>query len=297
MIRHQTDKQISSGKCDQTDGRNAQGKHSPETADSPSELRDRYRPLWTILFALALILWATTISAQEPVAVTYAGETFIVPVNPVTTSLMPAESVSDDLGPSTSGSKKRPVTVRVQAALANFDADADPDGWIATLQLRDEFDRFVSRRAMARFELIPRVPTSDHRGYINADQKPVQWTIPVQFSKESATKVQLKLNRRIERAFDWPSGIQLASYIQSGRFSNRNGVLRTSEFVGNRSAVRARTVITSDLMSETIRREVSMPSWGVLNVRVAVAGEGVFAASSMTRLRPPVLVDTSWPYR
>ena len=53
----------------------------------------------------------------------------------------------------------RPDYVDLNAYLANFDADADPDGWRATVMLLDSMECPVIMHAHANFELIIREST------------------------------------------------------------------------------------------------------------------------------------------
>jgi hypothetical protein len=223
----------------------------------------------TILFAIILASIAGVSSAQSPQTIQYDGATA-----GTANSIQPNPNAVFDpfrvAGGAVHGNRSRadarPVYAQLDASLANFDADADPDGWRAEVVLRDQKDRPVVMRAHATFELMPRVPMAD------------------QFDEDSVARVKLPLRRSLRPMLGWSSAVYPPSGIRTRNAGNTAHGLRTWK--------RSRTFVTSDL-----RTLVGTPASGELRVRVSVPTEGVFAAATGVWIRPSVLVDTKWPYR
>ena len=185
----------------------------------------------------------------------------------------------------------RPKYAEMKAELANFDADADPDGWRVELVLRDAHDRPVAMRSTARFELMPRVPTADFHNYVDADIIPITWSKDVKFDERSVAHFKLPLREQLKPLFGWPSSI----YPETGMRSNiygRNSRYRSGIHGRAGRSQRLGTAVTRDF-----RNTLGKPTVGELRVRVSVPTEGVFSAVVPIQIRPSVLVDTNWPYR
>jgi hypothetical protein len=241
----------------------------------------------TILFAIILASIAGVSSAQSPQTLQYDGATA-----GTANSIQPNPNAVFDpfrvAGGAVHGNRSRadarPVYAQLDASLANFDADADPDGWRAEVVLRDQKDRPVVMRAHATFELMPRVPMADHHRFVDADATPVRWSMPLEFDEDSVARVKLPLRRSLRPMLGWSSAVYPPSGIRTRNAGNTAHGLRTWK--------RSRTFVTSDL-----RTLVGTPASGELRVRVSVPTEGVFAAATGVWIRPSVLVDTKWPYR
>ena len=182
----------------------------------------------------------------------------------------------------------RPMYVDLNASLANFDADADPDGWRAQVILFDREDRPVAMRAQAKFELIVRVSTAEHQRFVNADIPPIRWSMPLEFDEDAVARIKLPLREKLQPVFGWRSAINRPPPNRPGSISRSYG----NYVRGQRNWSRPRTFVTQNL--HTV---IGMPSTGELRVRVSVPTEGVFEAATAIWLRPSGLVDTRWPYR
>ena len=190
----------------------------------------------------------------------------------------------------------RPRYVEATARLANFDADADPDGWKVELALFDKHDDLAPpNRAHATFELQPRQPLHDNLGFIDADTKPIRWTKQLEFDEDGIASVKLPLTSRIQSII----ATQRRSIFNrrqstvlpdpSTRAAAHDAVARA----GLRSLARSGHQMGID----RLRGQLSRPAWGELKVRVSVPTEGVFTTTIGVQVRPSVLVDTEWPYR
>lgn len=248
-----------------------------ETAPESNEsaVKDHQRPIWIIVFAILLASIAMKVKAEETLRVeTSVSETLTVehPLTEVEFNgqrfLLP-KSISEGDSPTDRFTERRPAgsrsgrvhSVCVESSLANFDSDADPDGWIAQVVLYDRDDhvaawRYRGHRVTASFELQARTPTAGFAGYANAETAPLKWAVPLIFDRHGVASVRLPLRGRLRSGGDAPAiGEPLAGPFADG-----------------------------------------LSEWGVLKVRVSIPSEGVFDAVTPIRLRPSVLVDTRWPY-
>ncbi|QDT10015.1 hypothetical protein [Planctomycetes bacterium K23_9] len=186
----------------------------------------------------------------------------------------------------------RPAYVQLSAHLANFDSDADPDGWRAELVVRDRQDRAIEVRGQAEFQLTPRVPTGDFHNYIDADTRPLTWSENVVFDETGVAHFKLPLRQQLRPLFGWSSAIYPATGLRSTTY-NRQALTHRRGIHGRYKGSRQRgTAITSDW-----RNNLGKPDFGELRVKLSIPTEGVFEAVSVTPIRPSVLVDTHWPYR
>ena len=180
----------------------------------------------------------------------------------------------------------RPKYAELSAVLANFDADADPDGWRAQVMLRDSHDRAVVMRAHATFELKSRMPLADFQNFVNTGTQPVRWTMKVDFDSDGVAKFKLPLRNSLKPMFGWSGAVHQQSGLRSGIYGRQ-----TSNRLVRRGPSRLSEALRSDW------RNLGAPSFGELKVRVSVPTEGVFEAVTTVQIRPSVLVDTQWPYR
>ncbi|WP_145208834.1 hypothetical protein [Planctomycetes bacterium TBK1r] len=187
----------------------------------------------------------------------------------------------------------RPKSAFVSAEIAQFDSDADPDGWLASVMLMGSDDQPVAvRRATARFELTPRLPTHDFTGYVDANITPVQWNVPLTFAEDGVATVRLPLQKPLAPLIGWPSTSHPAVGRAGGFHSSRRGIIRHTT-----SAFQDRTALSDSQSRPAAWSAIGMASFGQLKIRVSVPGEGVFDAVTPIALRPSVLVDTRWPYQ
>lgn len=259
--------------------------------------QSRRRQSLIIVFAIILLIVANVTHGQMPrrysaggqIGIQFDGQSVVPAVVPATSSKSTSTTpVAEHSRPPTRDAVSqrlrgdaRPSYVELIASLSNFDADADPDGWRVEIVLRDAMDRPVCVRANASFELMPRVPTADHRSYVDADMPPIRWSMPLQWDDDSISRVRLPLRQSLKPVLGWPSSL----YRPKGS-RNRGYGRHVRAIAGNRSFV------TND-----VRNLISSPLSGELRVRVSVPTHGVFEAAVPVRIRPAVLVDTKWPYR
>lgn len=170
----------------------------------------------------------------------------------------------------------RPTHAVVEARLANWDHDAEPDGWKARIVLLDKNSCPVALPAHASFELIPRMPSLDRTRYIDVPVKPMRWWKRLEFDESGVAVVQLP-----KRAGDpVPT---FASRQRETRFGRR-------PYLDNRVG----RGVFDELGSEG---ESLRPYWAVLKIRVSVPTVGVLEAVSPVAFAEPLLVDSGWPYR
>ena len=266
------------------------------TQPTPEKSSFRYRPLLILLFAIILLV-ANRAKAVEPshhnhATIQSATHTVIqlndtlrvVPkATVVPAAMLGGATVENHYQPHANQfTGTRPKYAELHATLANFDADADPDGWRAKVVLRDAHDRPVIMRARATFSLTPRLPTADFHSYVDTDTKPITWSKDVRFDADGVANFKLPLTQRLQPP---------ALATRHGSLSNPHGT------VGQRIRTTTRLTAFSDLINRQGREHLGLANFGELKVRLSVPTEGVFEAASPVQLRPSVLVDTRWPYR
>ncbi len=241
-----------------------------------------HRPHLIVLFAIMMMWFAANASAAFPEG------TFPLPIQldppaaiPVQTSgtlqwdathLGVATPLPDFFDPMADHRRPfdrlagRPVSVDMTSWLANFDADADPDGWRAEIVLRDDHGHPVVMRAHAKFELIARLPMGDHHHFINAQHKSITWSMPLRLDERGVASVKLPLRRSQEAKMGWSSSIHSSHsspFHSVGSHRHRPFTYRVN---------------------------------GIMRVRVSVPTEGVFEAVTPVRLRPSFLIDARRSY-
>ncbi|MEO1529623.1 MAG: hypothetical protein AAFX06_29730 [Planctomycetota bacterium] len=255
------------------------------------------RPLWIVIFALMVAAVAIRLKADEPVTLddVPAGREIVPSSGDATTQVVLNGEVHElpkHVPRSPSPRVGRPKSVGVRASLSNFDADADPDGWMAEVVLLDASGNRVTRRATARFKLNPRIPTQDYTGYVTAKTTSATWSMNLSFDADGIARVRLPLNHRLRPVFGWRASPHQSVGLEGGSRSVNGGILRSA---ATRHVIRS-GLSPSDLYGASVS-SLGLPSHGVLNLTVSVPTEGVFRASAPIELRPSVLVDTRWPYQ
>ncbi len=278
------------------------------------------RPVWIILFAAILILICTKSKADEqpiaPIDATdrYAMQatgpvshaTLTIELNGVVHVIEPSRKPASakqhpvDAASATAGVGQaswtpalvaRPAYAQLTAHLANFDADADPDGWRAEVVLFDRRDRPIAARGQANFQLTPRIPTGDFHHYVDAELQPITWSENLSFDADAVARFKLPLRAPLRTSWGWASANYSQTELRHSGFLRPSSIHRTGTFRSRHP----RFVGTS--FARDIRRSIGKSDFGELRVRVSVPGEGVFEAVSVVPIRPAVLVDTHWPYR
>ncbi len=263
--------------------RNAETKQSKRTVQR--------RPIWICLFAAILILTAGVGSAQE--AEQGQPALTIVQYDGIEKALPKAKQDPRMAADAAAARRKRirdlrsgrPRSAAVQATLANFDSDSNPDGWRVEVMLLDANDRPVSKRAHAAFELMPRLPSADYVGYVNTQASPERWSMPLKFDDDGVARVKLRLSQKLKSVFDRHVTFLPDPGLGISVNQSRQVVLRRS--YGN-SLTDSR---------QDWRYNLGRPEFGQLKARISVPTEGVFEAVTAVPIRPSVLVDTNWPYR
>lgn len=229
----------------------------------------RKRPLLILLFALILASMAKSLPAQDVATIQYDGATNIR-LDPHHVSGGAAIAAPN---------QRRPAYVEMSAALANFDADADPDGWRAAVVVRDRNDQPVTMRATATFELKPRLWSITEDKRIGHQAESIKWTQQLVFNDEGIAEVKLPLRKSLRSLLGWREDSR----------AMRTTLFGSSNFQSTR---KRRSFATAD-----VRQVIGTPRYGHLSVRVAIPTEGVFESVSTVEIRPSVLVDTQWPSR
>ncbi|TWU39234.1 hypothetical protein [Novipirellula artificiosorum] len=170
-------------------------------------------------------------------------------------------------GATVQSTELNPQSVYLSAALANFDSDAQPDGWMVELTLIDRQDRAVIVPATARIEMHPRPTLTDHAGATRteATEKVIQWTVRFVADEDGVARVKLPLRRSQQRSLGW--------------------------FVSDSPYARG------DLSRPKWQRQLAYPKDGQLSASVSTGSGKTFKATTMVQIRPSFLVDTPWPYR
>ncbi len=255
----------------------------------------RKRQLITVIFAIAVVLIAGQAQAQEQAQDREArfqyGWTATESVEhlPAPRPALAPVRVEGGRIPPRVNTDSRPVYLEMNASMANFDADPDPDGWRVELVLRDRHDRPTQRRSQAVLELRARSSTVNPGQYVNADFAPIRWSMPLKFDQDAVARLRLPLRQPFQ-----PIQIRAAAGSRGA-----TGSLRAS---ANRRRRWSTGNINSSGLHRSIARweadqDVGLADFGELRARVSVPTEGVFEAVTAVRIRPPVLVDTQWPYR
>lgn len=282
------------------------------------------RPHVIVLFAI-VVIWLTQGARADDAAENTAGRgSLFLQFKPDEPSILPGNNSRSPYAQAPS-SRERPSVRSSSAALvadlANFDSDADPDGWVAQVRLAGVDLAAVTSMAQARFELTPRIALADANQFTASDHRVIRWNKSLRFSSDGVATTELKLNQPIDPLLGVPA--RIASTRSTGRRSGRPGrsgsVSRRSSSIGygaitssartfgnptlpgglGRNDRGNRIRLTRQRMSAgtTWFDQVNLPSQAVLRVRVSIAGLGVRDATTVVRLRPTPWNDNQWPYR
>lgn len=256
--------------------------HTPKPCETQTESdqrlrQSRRRQVFLLLFALVLACFASSASAQSPQSDCHVCDQPPDALGHVVALPLPIESG----GAIPNNRSSRPAYVQLNAQIANWDADAEPDGWRARVVLVDRDDRRTARRANATFELMPRVALQGGE-YVDAQSKAIRWTMPLKFDDHDVAEVKLPLRQALRPMLGWSRLTEPAFGTGSRWEFNRQSIPSDPR----------RTLAIRD-----VRDAIARPSLGELRVRVSVPTEGTFQAATGVQIRPSVLVDTSWPYR
>ena len=270
-------------------------RNAPDT-DRPTH----YRPHLIIVFAIAMAWFAANVSADEFLPAPIAADNLVFSPSDQNASLLaPMDSLQLDAtsaipaGDPALWSRigNRPVSVELTSSLANFDADAQPDGWRASLVLRDVDGNPVIMRSNATFTLVPRVPLADHQRYIEADDSSLTWSMSLRFNEQGVANFNLPLRRSLQPSFGWSSGIAPFPLDRATSRSRNNGRYRGGNIAISR-VYSGRNRRTVGGISYT---RLDVPRTGAMRVRVSVPTEGVFESETQVWLRPQSLLSDRMP--
>ncbi|KAA1261918.1 hypothetical protein LF1_44790 [Rubripirellula obstinata] len=252
--------------------------------NEPRDDRPRhYRPHLIVVFAIVMVWLASNANADQ------MDGSLLPTLN--TIQLDATHSIASDHPALWQRDGNRPVSVDLKSALANFDADASPDGWRASVVIRDANANPVIMRSMATFTLVPRLALWDRNRFMDSDTEAMTWSMQLRFDEHGVANVTLPLRRSLESNFGWSSA---GSSFPFDSISSRSR---------NHERFRSGNIAISRVYSSNRRRSVGgisytrvdVPSTGMMRVRVSVPTEGVFEAETMVRLRPANFVSPSWP--
>ncbi len=181
----------------------------------------------------------------------------------------------------------RPSYAVLNAELANWDADPQPDGWRCHVQLRNSLDgAVIPSNAFGQFELRLRVPRRERSGFNELRTETIRWSEKLVFDHQATAAVRL------------PLGKPLASFYSDTGGPSRLAATRSDEFV-RRSRVEDRfreiRLAAGDGLALSIAPP--RPAFGVMSVKVSVPGVGVLEAIDPVLAEEPLLVDSFWPQR
>lgn len=94
---------------------------------------------------------------------------------------------------------RRPAFATLEAGMANWDADAGFDGWVATVQVFDAAGQPVMFSGNASFELTPRVPSADLTSFLAVPDQRLRWTTSLATDAQGCATLRLPLRRSLPR--------------------------------------------------------------------------------------------------
>ena len=247
-------------------------------SNEPNTPPFRYRPLLIVLFALLLLCVASTVKAQA----------IYGPAGSIDFDQRPYQFPEIDRSANSSSqmTSVSPAYAEVTAELANFDSDANPDGWRAIVVLRDKDDQVVQPNGRVEFELKPRFPNSDFQGFKNAQRTPMKWSPKLTYNSNGTASFKLPLRKELRPLWGWSSAVVQQTGSRSTIVNDRatylprhNGRSDASR-LGSGLPTRPGSTLPSDW-----RTNVTFPELGRLQVKVFVPSQGVFQAVTIVRVR------------
>lgn len=238
---------------------------------------------WIAMMAACLIGLCTKGFAGDPVVTTSAIQLDAILPGPI--QALPA--TSDSVSPRTG----RPTMVDFSAHLANFDRDADTDGWLATIVLRDASGQhasgqhasgqMVTARAYATFELKVGRFAVDEVTFVAGEHVVHRWSKSLMFDDDGVARVRLEqrgaTKSKHELTMDRSTSLVTQPMYNMG---SRFPIQRLSY------ADRFRYTPTNGLIGPDTP---FTPVFGALQVRVSVPTQGTFDGVSIVRLNSPVI--------
>ena len=184
------------------------------------------------------------------------------------------------------------ANVQLFAELANFDRDADADGWRVSLAIQDPAGVLVKATGQASFQILE-LP---QRRYRHATRRELvsspplaRWSVPVHLNELGVAHVNLPASWAIQRRLGWHG---VASVHQGTRVASRFGATRQIDQRWSDGPVNYRRFVTHDL-----RDRIDYATRGWLFVRVSMPGQPTLEAITPVDTRPAFLVDIPSRYR
>ena len=228
---------------------------------------------WIAMMAACLVGLCGKGFAGEPVLTASTIQLDAILPGPIHALPVPVDSVSSRIG--------RPTMVDFSAHLANFDRDADTDGWLASIALRDASGRIVTARSYATFELKVGRFAVDEVTFIAGEHVAHRWSESVKFDEDGIARVRLEMTGAAKKKNE------LAMY-RTTSLGTRSMYSMGSQFPIQRLsyANRFRYTPTNGLIGPDTP---FTPVLGALSVRVSVPTTGAFDGITVVRLNSPVI--------
>ncbi len=193
-----------------------------------------------------------------------------------------------------------PAYVQLFAELSNFDRDADPDGWHASVVVRSDDGSVLDVPGRATFEILEqsqRYHSHRYQGDTTRTRiskasslvrfRPLaRWSVPLQFDEQGVAAVKLPASLVVKRKLGWDSvavihtGTRIAASHEWHRWN------RVRDDPGHRNFI-----------TQNVRDRIDFPWVGWLRVRLAIPGQRPLEAVAPIDIRPALLVDMPGRYR
>ena len=309
----------------------------PSSEPDFSENLKQYRPFLIVLFAMMVLIFASQAKGQsnwssqftsQSIAdqIAASGHSILVKdEQPVAAKLSRPQAstqsdarvggglttvqIDDQVFPARVAATPRSTSpsgkvkfVEVSGAVANWDADSDPDGWDATVVVRNANDQIIRPKGRVEFELMPRYAAQDYQSFRDARRTPIRWAKDdLRYSGDGASYAHLELRSDLKPVFGW-DGAEIRqtgsrSTIVNDRARPLANRLSGKSQTGGRLTGGGIPRRAGSTIGGNWRDSIPLPRYGELRVKVSIPGQGVFKATSEVEIRPSILVDTKWPYR
>ena len=255
-------------------------------ADGPSPIEQLQRRQALRITLAFFLIWIAVTSSAKAACVNELTPSCLLQLDGFTAVPSFEESISD-------AAKADSHYVQLYAELANFDRDADADGWRATLAIQQPDGVLVEAAGRATFEILEfsqsRHRHATRRAYV--DSRPLaRWSVPLNFDAQGMSRVTLPASSTVRRRLGWNGA---SSIHQGTRVATRSAFgNRINHRWSGRAANDYRRFVTHDL-----RDRIDYPIRGWLRVRVTMPGQPPLEAIAPIDTRPAFLVDIPTRYR
>jgi hypothetical protein len=236
---------------------------------------------WIALMAACLMGLGTKVSASDPVTSASAIQLDAILPGPIDEAGPIQKSLATNVANAAPSQSGRPTMVDFSAHLANFDRDADADGWLTAIALRDTSGNIVTARSYATFELKVGRFAMDQITFVSADRVAHRWSENLQFDDDGVARVRLTLPRTAKSR----SGLTMYPATPNGtRPMYTSGTVFPIQRLS--SADRFRYTPTNGLIGLDLP---FVPALGALSVRVSVPTVGTLDGVTIVRLNSSVI--------